>query len=285
MFCAGCGAPLALRPEPPAHAVDTPVPLDRRAERVRGGGGPAAALPAAEAGLDRVLDELAAAAPRRVEPEGWGGLAPAASAAGAGKAESSWSGLVAPPAALPDLADTGAWRGPGRPSAPPGDVLPEVEVDALEIHLRRPAGWRRAAAWLVDAAPFALCLGWGWKALCDAVPGRVGEVHAAWRYLELAVADRGALLLPLAAAIAVLGLVYAALSHALAGATLGKRLLGLRVVGADGRRPSLRRSAARAVLSLLSAALLGLGLLLALFTRSGRALHDLVARTWVVEAP
>jgi uncharacterized RDD family membrane protein YckC len=34
-----------------------------------------------------------------------------------------------------------------------------------------------------------------------------------------------------------------------------------------------------------SAACLGLGFLLALFTRTGRALHDLVARTWVVKAP
>jgi uncharacterized RDD family membrane protein YckC len=34
-----------------------------------------------------------------------------------------------------------------------------------------------------------------------------------------------------------------------------------------------------------SAALLGLGFVVALFTRSGRALHDLIARTWVVKAP
>jgi uncharacterized RDD family membrane protein YckC len=34
---------------------------------------------------------------------------------------------------------------------------------------------------------------------------------------------------------------------------------------------------------ILSAALLGLGFLLALFSRSGRALHDWIAGTYVVE--
>jgi uncharacterized RDD family membrane protein YckC len=35
----------------------------------------------------------------------------------------------------------------------------------------------------------------------------------------------------------------------------------------------------------LSVALVGLGVLLALFTRSGRALHDFLAGTWVVVRP
>jgi uncharacterized RDD family membrane protein YckC len=47
----------------------------------------------------------------------------------------------------------------------------------------------------------------------------------------------------------------------------------------------MARSAARSALAALSVAALGLGVLLAFFTRSGRALHDLLARTWVVEAP
>jgi len=80
-------------------------------------------------------------------------------------------------------------------------------------------------------------------------------------------------------------LVYATLGGALGGATPGKRLLGLRVVARDGRPPSWGRSLARALLALASAAFLGLGFLLALFTRSGRALHDLLAGTWVVATP
>ncbi len=79
--------------------------------------------------------------------------------------------------------------------------------------------------------------------------------------------------------------VYATLAHALAGATLGKRLFGLRVIGPDGAAPSPARSAARSALAIVSAGLVGLGFLLALFNRSGRTLHDLIARTWVVKAP
>ena len=86
-----------------------------------------------------------------------------------------------------------------------------------------------------------------------------------------AVADARVEHSDLTALLALLLAVYATLAHALAGATLGKWMMGLRVVGPDGRRPSLARSAARAALGAFSAALLGLGFLLALFTRSGAA--------------
>ncbi len=91
--------------------------------------------------------------------------------------------------------------------------------------------------------------------------------------------------LSVAAAVALALVTYATLAHALGGATLGKRLVRIRVVGPDGGPPSPARSALRSSLALFSVALLGLGFLLALFTRTGRALHDVVARTWVVKAP
>jgi uncharacterized RDD family membrane protein YckC len=155
-------------------------------------------------------------------------------------------------------------------------------VDALEIRVRRPASWRRVAAAAIDVGPFAAG---GAALVASLLPGAdVAGAPAGLAGLLDVVARERAIVLPLAAALAVAVGVYATLAHALAGATLGKRLLGLAVVGPDGRRPSLARSAARAALSLASAALLGLGLLLALFTRSGRALHDFAARTWVVDA-
>ena len=54
--------------------------------------------------------------------------------------------------------------------------------------------------------------------------------------------------------------------------------------GPTGGRPSPGRAAARSGLALLSAAALGAGILLALFTRSGRGAHDVGAGTWVVLA-
>jgi resuscitation-promoting factor RpfA len=155
-------------------------------------------------------------------------------------------------------------------------------VDALEIHLRRPAAWRRAVAWVVDGLPFLALFAWALGRLQG--EGILGGLAGLWNAVQLA-SGTAPLALPLLGAVAVAAFVYHFLAHVLAGATLGKWLLRLRVVGPDGRRPTPGRSAARAALAAVSVGGLGLGLLLALFTRSGRAFHDLVASTWVVEAP
>jgi len=134
----------------------------------------------------------------------------------------------------------------------------------LEVEVRRGGSARRAAAWAVDVAPFALAT--------LAVASLLGAADAA-------------LLAPIVATAALASFTYQALLHWLSGATLGKRLVGLRVIGPDGRPPGPGRSALRAALAVVGVALLGAGPLLALFTRSGRALHDWVAGTWVVDAP
>ncbi len=65
-------------------------------------------------------------------------------------------------------------------------------------------------------------------------------------------------------------------------ATPGKLLVGLRVVREDGSRLDFPRALLRFVAEPLS---LGTGYLVALFTPSGQALHDIVARTLVVRVP
>jgi uncharacterized RDD family membrane protein YckC len=142
---------------------------------------------------------------------------------------------------------------------PPGALPPRTGV----IELQRGGSVRRAAAWAVDGLPFLLAT--------VAVASLLG-------------ASGLSLLAPLAAVAALASFTYQWLAHWLSGATLGKRLLGLRVVGPDGRRPGPGRSALRAGAAVAGAALLGAGPLLALFTRSGRALHDWVAGTSVVDA-
>jgi uncharacterized RDD family membrane protein YckC len=166
------------------------------------------------------------------------------------------------------------------PAAPGAHDAPDVDVGALEIHLRRPPAWRRAAAWGIDAVPFALLtMGLGWIVF-RGVPPPDGIIGA----LDLLAREANAVL-SLGAFLLLAALVYATLGHALMGATLGKAALGLRVVAADGARLGMRRSVARSAAALLSLALLGLGFLLALFTRSGRSLHDWIAGTIVVERP
>jgi len=137
---------------------------------------------------------------------------------------------------------------------------------------------------MVDAVPFAVAssvlVAW------VARQGPAGRAHGGGLEPLVDLVAREHLVAgSIAAALLLAHFSYATLAHALGGATLGKWLVRIRVVGPDGAPPSLTRSAVRSGLALLSLALLGLGLLLALFTRTGRALHDLVARTWVVEAP
>jgi uncharacterized RDD family membrane protein YckC len=163
--------------------------------------------------------------------------------------------------------------GPRPPLAPASaeDLAPPEAAEVLAVPppgtplvLRRGGGARRVLAWLVDGVPFGLAA--------------VGLV--AWLG-----ADDLRLVLQCLAVVGLASFAYQTLAHLLIGATLGKRLLGLRVVGPDGRRPGPGRSALRAAAAVAGVAALGVGPLLALFTLSGRALHDLLAGTTVVDAP
>ncbi len=69
-----------------------------------------------------------------------------------------------------------------------------------------------------------------------------------------------------------------------AGATLGKRALGLRVLTGDGQRISFGRATGRFFAKFLSAVILLIGYIMAAFTERKRALHDMIADTVVVRA-
>jgi uncharacterized RDD family membrane protein YckC len=87
----------------------------------------------------------------------------------------------------------------------------------------------------------------------------------------------------------LLGIVLAWLYFALqesseAGATLGKRALGLRVLRGDGARLSFGRATGRFFAKILSAVILMIGYIMAGFTDRKRALHDMVADTVVIKS-
>ncbi len=80
-----------------------------------------------------------------------------------------------------------------------------------------------------------------------------------------------------------LGWIYFAwLESSEKGATIGKRLLGVRVVDEGGGRIGFGRATVRHFAKILSAMPMMLGFVLALFTRKNQALHDLLAETVVV---
>jgi uncharacterized RDD family membrane protein YckC len=86
----------------------------------------------------------------------------------------------------------------------------------------------------------------------------------------------------LAWAWAGLVLFYFVLFHGMEGKTIGKRMLGLRVVGAERRMVTYRQAFLRSLATIVAFAPFGLGILWILWSRQKRGWHDFLARTWVV---
>ncbi len=117
----------------------------------------------------------------------------------------------------------------------------------------------------------------------------VALITAATWAIALAVEYSGALAepaasLPLMTAIQLLmpWFYYAAMESSPKSATIGKMILGIRVVDAEGYTPTFGRAALRAIPKCLP--ILWPGYLAAVFTRRRQAFHDLIARTLVVRA-
>lgn len=126
----------------------------------------------------------------------------------------------------------------------------------------------RAAAALIDGALLVLV-----QASLTAAAGGVAG--------PLAPEDPG-----IAALVTTFTLLFAALYtsvlHARCGQTVGKLLLGVAVVGEDGRPLSIGAALLRHLAYALSALPFGFGFLMAALRRDRRALHDLLAASRVV---
>jgi uncharacterized RDD family membrane protein YckC len=85
-----------------------------------------------------------------------------------------------------------------------------------------------------------------------------------------------------ALAVLLVWLYFVAMEASAWRATLGKRVVGVRVTTLDGRRIGVGRATARLLAKLLSLALLGLGFVVAGVDARKQALHDKVAGTLVV---
>lgn len=140
--------------------------------------------------------------------------------------------------------------------------------------------WLRGWAFLVDAVLLALLVwllrlaaGWGYeRALSGTVLDARGDTFAYYTALHALGRDLIGLLVPLTYFTVLEG----------SGATLGKRLAGLRVALADGRGPGLLRALLRNLVKPLSFVLCCGGLLVAAWSARKRGLHDWIAGTWVL---
>jgi uncharacterized RDD family membrane protein YckC len=133
----------------------------------------------------------------------------------------------------------------------------------------RPAGvWRRAVALAVDVAVVLLVMRVG-AGLAAGLAALAPGLHLPAQALALTWFH----FTPVA---------YFVLGHGTAGQTVGKRLLGIRVVDRDGRPIGYYRALGRLLATVAAALPLALGLALAGLRADRRGLHDLLAGTRVV---
>ena len=191
--------------------------------------------------------------------------------------------VVVPPPPAPPPTETDAAINEALNRPRPRRHIPEVADDALllrreaehapavpdhasSLSARAPVG-RRIAAAVVDlfvvafaSSPFA--------AVIELTSGE-------WQDVRVAACLAGIVL--------TIMFIYQTVAVAFSGRTWGMRLVSLRAVDArTGLIPTAGQCARRAIFYMLSLATLGVGLLLALFDREGRATHDHLSRTVVV---
>lgn len=145
--------------------------------------------------------------------------------------------------------------------------------------------WRQAAAGLVDVTVLAVTAGpiaWGLHRLVNPLPLAPGA-----RGLDLALSlfatDFTTLLLR-AGPLLVLAASYFMFSVSWTGRTLGQRLLSIRIVDRHGRSPSVLIVGLRTLAQLVGLLAAALGPLWIAFDSERRAVHDLVAGTYVVRS-
>lgn len=186
-------------------------------------------------------------------------------------------------------------RAAGRPAPPPpthwrdglGTAHPAARAtdEASVISTATPGGFlARCAAHLIDHAVVGI-------PLCVLVSLAILHDLGESDVYGMATGDVLVFLLPRlllygGAAVLAWGVYEVGMTSSAWGATIGKRVLAIKIVQADGRAPGLGRAAGRFLAKALVSPLLPLcsGYLMALFGRDKRALHDIVAGTVVVRA-
>jgi len=178
----------------------------------------------------------------------------------------------------PDLdaaGEFGDWQFPTRAAMAQADLRPMAPLEP-QVQIRWGGFFRRANALGIDLFVIALL------STIMAVMAYVGYKVGLGAHGLVIAGDNAAALF----AILTLGWIglasgYFIILHGMGGQTIGKRLLGLRVVGADREPPSFRQAAIRWFAE-IGFAPIGLGLLWVLWQAEKRGWHDFAARTWVI---
>lgn len=188
----------------------------------------------------------------------------------------------AAPPARPAAAASAAPAPPARPQAParaPAAALPAGPIPEHEMVY---AGfWRRLIALMLDSILLSIII--------TPIAGIGGAIA-----VPMIAASAGSGGDPGAGLFVFMALFYGfmflvtvgyfvMLERSASGATLGKRLMGIRVVDRNGERIGFGRALGRFFAKFLSSLPANLGYLLAAFTGRKQALHDFVAGTLVID--
>ena len=151
---------------------------------------------------------------------------------------------------------------------------------AIAQTLKQPVRWggffRRALAFLIDAVVVVLL------AIVMGLLSYIGyKVGLAGHGRTVTWENSMPLMLILTCAWMSLATGYFVVFHGMEGKTIGKWLLGLRVVGAERESISYKQAFLR-WLGTIGFAPLVLGFLWVLWSREKRGWHDFLARTWVI---
>ncbi len=170
---------------------------------------------------------------------------------------------------------------PTRASSPPKRVQ-----GPQEIHARPAQLWRRLLSFSIDSAAI-VGVAMLYILLASSIAGLETPSSQGLTPLDSIAAWMHALksvLLPGVFLLLVLATAYCAVAAFLwNGRTLGRLLLGLRLVDTSGLAPPPSRAIVRALLSVVSFGLFLGGFWMALFDRRGQTLHDKLTSTFVIQ--
>jgi uncharacterized RDD family membrane protein YckC len=181
-------------------------------------------------------------------------------------------------------------------------ALPDSSIDlnnGLDAPMRSVTGdptkvtVRRFIAFAIDQALILAATLAVWAGLDREIPkvpaGWLDAVDAAARTTDYGaigtlVSELWNAFVPMVVVFAIVSGLYLVLFQGLSGVTLGKLLVGVRVVGAAGKAPGLGSAAMRWVLLPVDAALLCIPAAVSIhFTHGHRRLGDLVGATYVID--
>jgi uncharacterized RDD family membrane protein YckC len=139
--------------------------------------------------------------------------------------------------------------------------------------------WRRVGACFIDSTLLSLV---SWIFIAIAGFGGVGLSNAGASETTARGFVASGLLLALLCYVIGGWLYYALMESSAQGATLGKKVFGLRVTDLEGNRLSFIEASGRLWGKILSALILYIGFMMAGWTSKKQALHDIMAGTLVL---